>query len=141
MIRSFLFPRYAWRKGTSLFLLVMRLVFGVLLMTHGLEKLMNFGEMAGSFPDPLGIGSRWSLMLAVFAELFCSAAFVCGFLYRLAMIPMVVTMLTAFVVVHGCSLAGGELAFVYLVVFVLMYIAGPGRYSADYLIGRKRKEE
>lgn len=30
-----------------------------------------------------------------------------------------------------------ELAFIYLVVFVLMYIAGPGKFSIDYFIGSK----
>ena len=35
-------------------------------------------------------------MLAIFGELFCSVAFVFGFLYRLSMIPMIVTMAVAF---------------------------------------------
>ena len=30
-----------------------------------------------------------------------------------------------------------ELAFIYLVVFVLMYIAGPGKFSIDHFIGNK----
>lgn len=137
MVHSFLFPQYANGKGVSLFLLVLRVFFGVLLMVHGYDKMSNFAELAMVFPDPAGIGSHASLVLAVFAEFFCSAAFIMGFLYRLSMIPMIVTMFTAFFLVHGGSVAGGgELAFVYLAVFLAMYVTGPGAYSADYLIGR-----
>ena len=38
--------------------------------------------------DPLGIGSQLSLVLAIFGEMVCSMAFIFGFLYRLAMLPM-----------------------------------------------------
>jgi putative oxidoreductase len=31
----------------------------------------------------------------------------------------------------------GELALIYLIVFVLLFMAGPGRYSVDYLIDMK----
>lgn len=54
------------------------------------------------------------------------------FLYRLAMIPMVFTMAVAFFVIHGNDpFATKELAFVYLVVFILMYIIGPGKFAVD----------
>ena len=120
----------------------MRLLFGSLLMTHGYAKLMGFAAMSASFPDPFGIGSRYSLMLAIFGELFCSVAFVFGFLYRLSMIPMIVTMAVAFFFAHGGSITGGELAFAYLVVFILMYVAGPGKYSVDHWMtnsGKRRR--
>ena len=104
---TLLFPRKANQTNFSLFLLSMRLLFGSLLMTHGYAKLMGFAAMSASFPDPLGIGSRYSLMLAIFGELFCSVAFVFGFLYRLSMIPMIVTMAVAFFFAHGGSITGG----------------------------------
>ena len=72
------------------------------------------------------------LGLAIFGELACSMAFIIGFLYRLAMIPMVFTMAVAFFVIHGNDpFATKELAFVYLVVFILMYIIGPGKFAVD----------
>ena len=65
-------------------------------------------------------------------------AFIFGFLYRLAMIPMIFTMIVAFFVIHANDVfAVKELAFIYLVVFVLMYIAGPGKFSIDHFIGNK----
>ena len=54
------------------------------------------------------------------------------------MIPMIFTMGVAFFVIHGNDpFAVKELAFVYLAIFALMYIAGPGKFSADYWIGKQ----
>ena len=51
------------------------------------------------------------------------------------MIPMIFTMGVAFFVIHGNDpFSLKELAFVYLVIFILMYIAGPGKFSLDRLI-------
>ncbi len=139
-IKALLFPRKVYQTNVSLFLLVMRLLFGSLLVTHGFAKLTGFSAMEASFPDPLGVGSLYSLMLAVFAELFCSVAFIFGFLYRLSLLPMMTTMGVAFFLVHGGSVKAGELALIYFVVFVLMFLAGPGKYSLDSLMfGGKRR--
>jgi putative oxidoreductase len=47
-------------------------------------------------------------------------------------------MIVAFFVIHANDVfAVKELAFIYLVVFVLMYIAGPGKFSIDHFIGNK----
>lgn len=132
MLYNFLFPRKNNDTGFSVFLLVMRVTFGLLLMVHGMQKLLNFQELSQSFPDPLGVGSNISLALAIFGELVCSIAFVLGLLYRLAMIPMIFTMIVAFFVIHGGDpFAVKELAFIYLVVYLLMYVAGPGKYALD----------
>lgn len=128
----FLFPAQPDGWGASLFLLAIRVVFGLLLMSHGMQKWIDFDQLSAQFPDPLGIGSAWSLRLAIFGELICSFAFIIGFLYRLALIPMIVTMSVALFVVHGQDpFQVKELALVYWVIFVLMYISGPGRFSVD----------
>ena len=116
MIYSFLFPTKSNTTKVSLLLLAVRIIFGILLMNHGIQKWSNFQEMSAVFPDPLGIGSPLSLGLAIFGELVCSMAFIIGFLYRLAMIPMIFTMIVAFFVVHANDVfAVKELAFIYLV--------------------------
>lgn len=132
MLKQLLFPAKPDGTATSAMLLIARIVFGILLMNHGIQKWTNFQELSAVFPDPLGVGSPLSLGLAIFGELACSMAFIIGFLYRLAMIPMVFTMAVAFFVIHGNdSFATKELAFVYLVVFILMYIIGPGKFAVD----------
>ena len=145
MIYDFLFPTKPNTTKVSLFLLAVRIIFGILLMSHGIQKLNNFQELSTSFPDPLGVGNSLSLSLAIFGELVCSLGFIVGFLYRLAMIPMIFTMCVAFFVIHANDVfAVKELAFVYLIVFILMYIAGPGKFSIDHYIGsalsRKRQK-
>ena len=132
MLKRFLFPVKPDGTFISVILLIVRVVFGVMLMNHGIDKWANYQELSAVFPDPLGIGSPLSLGLAIFGELACSMAFIIGFLYRLAMIPMIFTMCVAFFIVHAHDpFAVKELAFVYLVVFVLMYIVGPGKFAVD----------
>ena len=130
-MKDFLFPQPTDSKAFSLVLLCLRLFFGLMLIMHGLEKLYNYTELCFVFPDPIGIGSEVSLILAIFAEMFCSIAFIFGALYRLTMIPMLVVMAIAFFHIHEASIIQGELAFIYLMVLVMMYIAGPGQYAID----------
>lgn len=137
MLKRFLFPVKPDGTFISIILLIVRVVFGVMLMNHGIDKWANYQELSAVFPDPLGIGSPLSLGLAIFGELACSMAFIIGFLYRLAMIPMIFTMCVAFFIVHADDpFAVKELAFVYLVVFVLMYIVGPGKFAVDRWISK-----
>ena len=137
MLKRFLFPVKPDGTFISVILLIVRVVFGVMLMNHGFDKWANYQELSAVFPDPLGIGSPLSLGLAIFGELACSMAFIIGFLYRLAMIPMIFTMCVAFFIVHADDpFAVKELAFVYLVVFVLMYIVGPGKFAVDRWISK-----
>ena len=137
MLKRFLFPVKPDGTFISVILLIVRVVFGVMLMNHGIDKWANYQELSAVFPDPLGIGSPLSLGLAIFGELACSMAFIIGFLYRLAMIPMIFTMCVAFFIVHADDpFAVKELAFVYLLVFVLMYIVGPGKFAVDRWISK-----
>ena len=133
---KFLFPMKPDGTAISLLLLALRLLFGGLLLSHGIQKWTNFESMSAAFPDPLGVGHSVSLGLGHFWGAFLfDLAFILGALYRLAMIPMIFTMGVAFFVIHGNDpFSLKELAFVYLVIFILMYIAGPGKFSLDRLI-------
>ena len=136
-ILRFLFPDKPYTAGNSWLLLAARIIFGGLLMSHGIAKWQNFDALSAAFPDPLGVGSGVSLALAIFGEVVCSVGFIAGLFYRLALIPMIFTMCVAFFAVHGGDpFAARELALAYLSVYVLMYAAGPGLYAADTLIAR-----
>jgi putative oxidoreductase len=50
---------------------------------------------------------------------------------------MIITMGVAFFDIHDAMLPDGELSLIYLVVFIILYLVGPGRYSLDYLIDSK----
>lgn len=133
-MKDFLFPQPTESKGFSILLLALRIFFGLMLSSHGVAKLYNYTELCYAFPDPTGIGSEITLLFVIFGEIFCAIAFIFGALYRLSMIPMLIVMGTAFFYIHHGSMEQGELSFVYLVVFVIMYITGPGKYSVDAMI-------
>ena len=135
-MKKFFFPSVFPDASVSRLLLTLRLFFGFLFLTHGIDKLANFEVLSYSFPDPLGMGSHLSLVLVILAEVFCALTFIGGFLFRFSLLPMLFAMFVAFFYAHGGSIADGELAFIYLGVFLLLLVTGPGRYSADYLMYR-----
>ncbi len=137
MVKNFLFPRYADSTGISLLLLALRLLFGLMLLGHGIDKMEAFQSLYHTFPNPLGLGSALSLSLAIFAEAFCAAAVVGGVLFRLSLVPIIFSMCVAFVAIHHASIGQGELAFIYLAVFCLLFVTGPGRFSIDYLVWQR----
>lgn len=116
---------------TAIGLLILRLgAGGLMLWNHGWGKLAGFRESWGSFPNPLGVGSGVTHIVAVFAEFFCALAIVLGLKTRWAAIPLIVTMGVAFFVVHaGDPLSKKELPLLYFTCFVTLALMGGGRYS------------
>lgn len=133
-MKNILFPQHYHGAAFSRLLLGMRILFGVLFLTHGYIKLVEFENLLQTFPDLIGIGAEESLVLVIFAEFFCAMAFIAGFLFRLTLLPMIFAMGVAFFLAHGGSIVNGELALIYLGVFIMMLLTGPGRYSVDNLV-------
>lgn len=108
-----------------------------MLIGHGWGKLASFGDRMGGFPDPLGIGSAASLGGAVFAEVVCAALVTIGLFTRAALIPLIFTMAVAAFMIHAdhpffnTDGPSKELALVYLVSYVVLFLTGPGKYSVD----------
>lgn len=134
-MKSFLFSGAPLKDDSrSLALLFLRLFVGVIMLTHGWPKLMGFAAMSGGFPDPLHIGSTASLSLAVFAEVFCSVLLIVGAFTRLAAGALIVNMGVALFLIHGPvseSNALAELPLFYLVVYIYLFLSGPGQYAVD----------
>lgn len=122
----------------SLAILVLRLGAGSLMMIqHGLDKLVHFAQKSQKFPDPFGIGSTTSLSLVVFAEFFCAAFIILGLFTRLASIPLTIAMGVALIFAHkGVIYGEGESAGLYLVCFLTILLTGPGKLSLDRFIGK-----
>lgn len=125
--------------SASLGLLIARIVGGAtMLIAHGLPKLTTFSEKSSTFPDPLGIGSSTSLALAVGAEVGCALLLILGLFTRAALVPLIITMVVAFFLVHGADpFARRELAFLYLGLYLALFVTGAGRFSLDALIARR----
>lgn len=141
MFYNFLFPQHFRGKGVSAFILILRIFFGVMFFIHGLGKMMNFSELSLTYPSVFGLGSYMTLMLAVFTEFCCSLFLIAGLLFRIMVLPMIVAMAVAFFDIHDGFLPEGELALIYMAVFIILYFVGPGRFSFDYLIDVKFKKD
>ena len=137
MFYRFLFPQAFRGKGVSVLILAVRVFFGVLFFVHGMDKMANFSQLMPDFPDVLGLGSYMSLMLAIFCEFCCSFFLIVGLMQRLVLIPMIISMAVAFFDVHDAFFPEGELSLIYMVVFFVLFLVGPGRFSIDYLIDKK----
>jgi putative oxidoreductase len=101
---------------------------------------MGFSAKSGSFPGPLGIGSTYSLSLAVGFEVFGAACLVIGLFTRFSALAGMITMGVAFFLVHKAVFVGpgdGEMAFLYLAAYLALFFSGGGRYSLDSKLGGK----
>ncbi len=118
-------------------MLLHRLVFGILMMSHGYNKLIHFSEKKAEFMNFIGMGSTISLLLVIFAEFFCALFITIGLFTRLTVIPLVICMAVALFKAHGGDIMGdGASAALYLSAYVLLLLVGPGKISVDGLSGK-----
>ena len=127
-------------KRQNLGLLLVRLLAGGMMLTHGLPKISRFfGEGPVKFADPFGLGPEVSLGLAIFAEVGCSILVMIGFKTRWATVPLMITMLVAVFYAHANDPFGRkEPALLFFTLFLSLLISGGGRYSVDGGIGKGR---
>ena len=113
-------------------MLAIRLVMGILLMSHGYQKLVHFSEMEENFFNLGGIGTTTSLLLAIFAEFFCALFIVIGLFTRLVSIPIVITMIIIVFKVHRLDFFDtAEKGMLFLTGYLVLLLCGPGKISVD----------
>jgi len=129
-------------KATDYALLFFRVALAIMMLVHGVPKLMTFfGDAEIQFADPIGLGMTASLALAVFAEVICSILLLVGLATRLASIPLLITMLVAVLIVHvPDGWARQELPTLYAICYVVLILTGPGKYSLDHMFLKKKKK-
>jgi putative oxidoreductase len=133
-----LFMRSLSYRFDDLASLLLRVSFGILMIPHGFFKLNNFTEIEGEFMSFPGLGSTISLWLVIVVEVFCSLLLIVGLVTRLAIIPLLITAIViVFVAHHGDILGEAAGGFFYLLAYLAILLLGSGKYSVDYLIGRK----
>jgi len=124
------------KNYNDLALLILRLGFGGLMLTHGIPKINRLSDPSG-FPDPLGIGSMPTLILALIGEVLAPVLIIMGLKTKLAAVPAAITMAVAAFVVHANDPIGTkEKALLFLFAFVVIFLAGPGSFSIDGRKGR-----
>lgn len=141
MFYDFLFPRSFRDSGASIVILLFRVAFGILFLLHGIDKMSNFQLLVQGYPSVLGLGSYMTLVITIFCEFCCSLFLIVGLLVRIMVFPMILAMGVAFFDIHDAMMPEGELSLLYFIVFILLYLVGPGRYSLDYLIDRRFRKD
>ncbi len=121
--------------STNVAALVLRIIFGGLFAYYGYSKYAGYDQMLTQFPDLIGIGSKLSLILVIFAELFCGALVLIGLFTRLAVIPIFITMFVAYFIAHSKDpFQVKQIALVFLILSIVIFLLGSGKYSMDKLI-------
>lgn len=121
-------------------LAVLRVVaFLLLAFLHGLGKMPpqeGFVGMVGGLGFPAPMLFAW---LAGIAEVFGALLLVIGLLSRPAALLLVIHFMFVVFVAHaGDSLGDRELPILFGTIALMFLLVGPGRYSVDSLIGRRR---
>lgn len=129
-------------KFRDLGLLLLRATFGLYLaLGHGWGKITGGPEQwagLGGTMEIFGLGfapTFWGFM-AAFAEFFVALLVVVGLLTRPAALLLVVNMgVAATAHITGAIDGSPEMALLYGFVFLSLVLIGPGKYSADEIVG------
>jgi putative oxidoreductase len=124
--------------NTDIASLLLRLMFGGLFVYYGYTKVNMYDQVLPMFTDLIGIGSKLSYNLVIFAEFFCGFLVVIGLLTRLSIIPIFITMFVAYFIAHEKDpFTVKQIAFVYLCLCPVIFVLGSGKYSVDALFSKK----
>ena len=124
--------------NTDLGILLLRLILGGLFTWHGYDALNHYKLYLSMSTSTIGLGAKFEFNLVVFAQFFCGIFIALGFLTRLSVIPIFITMAVAFFVAHkGQPFMAKELPFAYLLLCIAVFVMGSGRYSLDRLFFKK----
>jgi putative oxidoreductase len=129
-------------NSVNIALLILRVGVAVMMLVHGIPKLQMLFSGDIQFPGVMGMSPTISLAMAVFAEVVCSVLLLIGLFTRVAVIPLIITMLTAVFLIHGGDpFAKQELGIHYLIVYIVLFMLGSGKYSFDAILQSYRIEE
>lgn len=123
------------------FLSVLRIMTAALFLSHGMSKILGIPMSSASFPAP------WSLFwVAGMLELVGGALLLIGLLSRPVAFLLAGEMAVAYWMVHAPDnfwpvLNRGESAILFCFVFLYISLRGPGPWSVDCFIQRKRAAE
>jgi putative oxidoreductase len=117
-------------KYTPEMLSIARIVIGLLFLEHGTSKLLDFPHG----PVQPAIGSLIGIQGII--EIVGGALFTVGFLTRPVAFILAGDMAVAYFMAHASKgffpmLNGGDAAILYCFIFLVYFVAGPGRWSVD----------
>jgi putative oxidoreductase len=115
-------------------LLILRLTLGIILLYHGIPKLMNFSATVGGF-QTMGLPApSLAAAFALLAEVLGGLLILFGVAVDLAAILVIIDMLGAITLVHWSNgfdftKGGWEHPFTVLATALALALAGPGRMA------------
>jgi putative oxidoreductase len=95
-----------------------------------LPKVLHYSSQAAVIEDPFHLGKTLSLSFAIFAEFVCPPLMILGIATCLAAIPILLVTVIALAFVHReWTLEQCQFAWMLLILFGTIAIAGPGQYQ------------
>jgi putative oxidoreductase len=124
-------------------LVVARIFAGILIMKYG-KVIFSSSEMQSQFDffdNVLKFPAPYSLAyLAKGTEFFGGLFLTLGLFTRLVTLMLATTMFVAtFIANNGNFLSDAEVSFMYMLLFLAFFFAGPGKWSLDYFLFDKKK--
>ncbi|MDD2942650.1 MAG: DoxX family protein [bacterium] len=138
-------PSFEKRADTGL--LLMRVSLGLMMIAHGLPKILQgpeTWETIGRAVEPLGISAAFWLwgLLAGATECIGGLLLILGLFSSLALVglSLVMTVATIYHISHGDSFALSSHPATLGAIFLCQILTGPGRYSLDAAIWKRKPE-
>lgn len=122
-------------------LLLLRIILAIGFAGPAMMKLKDINSIAEWFESmdmPLPLLNAY---LATYTEVFGFVFLAVGFATRIISIPLIVVMLVAIKTVHlengfEAGNNGFEIPLYYMIMLIVLFIYGPGKFSLDYLINK-----
>jgi len=118
-------------------LLVLRFFMGVTFMIYASKKIDAFDKYLALFSDKLDLPfPLLNVYLVIGVESIGGLLLILGLLTRVAIIPLIITMVTAFFLINlgngfAASNFGIEVPLAYISIMILLFAYGPGKFSID----------
>jgi putative oxidoreductase len=136
------------KSSTDKETIIVRIIVGLVFLTEGIQKYL-FPALLGTgrfekigFSDP----AFWAYFTGTF-EIICGSLIVVGFLTRLAAIPLIIVMITAFITTKWPILVGKgfwvmaheyRTDFAMTLLLIYLIISGAGKWSLDSKINKSK---
>ncbi len=139
MKKKFFTSRGVWDNG----IFVIRLLTAVMIIPHGLE-MFDSAKMNDNlsflkdikFPLPVFMG-----YFAKVVELLGGTLLAAGLFTRLVTIPLMIIMVVITANMNNWNIFNGELTFLFFLLFLMFLFTGPGKWSLDYWLFDKNRED
>lgn len=117
--------------------LYMRVFAGGMMLFHNIGKIQDYNEIVNSYPSFSFIGSPAVFVIASVVEVLLATLIIMGLWVRGAAVVMALGILAALL----WGIPGfGELAFVWLGVYVFLVISGGGLYAFDTALSPGKRQ-